>query len=176
MRCSACLVQCHDRSRAIFLSLGSLGGFVVSRPFALQTVLELMRSRSDEATLRLARLLAAERDARQKLDLLLQYRVEYGARFRQAARDGLEQPAWRNYQDFLNRLDEAIQQQTQAVDRQQADSAAGQAEWQRQRNRLQAFDTIFARHRASEERRELRREQKTQDEFAARRSDDADES
>lgn len=148
----------------------------MSRPFALQTVLELMRSRNDEATLRLARLLAAERDARRKLDLLLQYRDEYGARFRQAAQDGLGQPAWRNYQDFLNRLDEAIQQQAQVVGRQQADTAAGQAEWQRQRNRLQAFDTLSARHRASEERRELRLEQKIQDEFAARRGDDSHES
>jgi len=149
---------------------------VVSRPFALQTVLELMRRRSDEATLSLARLLAAERDARQKLDMLLQYRDEYSARFRQAAQDGLGQPAWRNYQDFLDRLDEVIEQQTQAVGRQQADTAAGQAEWQNRRNRLQAFDTLSARHRASEERLEFRLEQKTQDEFAARSCDDAHES
>lgn len=148
----------------------------MSRPFALQMVLELMRRRSDEATQSLARLLAAERDARRKLDMLLQYRDEYSARFRQVAQDGLAQPAWRNYQDFLSRLDEAIQQQAQALGRQQADAAAGQAEWQRQRNRLQAFDTLSARHRANEERIELRLEQKTQDEFAARRCDDVHES
>ena len=35
----------------------------MARPFSLQTVLELMQTRSDEATQRLARLIAAERDA-----------------------------------------------------------------------------------------------------------------
>jgi flagellar FliJ protein len=44
-----------------------------------------MRSRNDEATQSLARLIAAERDARKKLAMLLQYRDEYAARFRQAA-------------------------------------------------------------------------------------------
>lgn len=47
-----------------------------------------MQSRSDDATQRLARLIAAERDARNKLAMLQQYREEYSARFRQAAQGG----------------------------------------------------------------------------------------
>ena len=74
--------------------------------FSLQTLLDLMRNRNDLATQRLAALLASEHDAREKLALLLQYRDEYSARFRQAAANGLGQPEWRNYQDFLSRLDE----------------------------------------------------------------------
>jgi len=143
----------------------------VTKPFSLQTVLELMRNRNDEATQSLARLLAAERDARKKLAMLLQYREEYTARFRQAAQNGLGQPEWRNYQEFLNRLDEAIQQQLQSVSQQEMHTAAGQAEWQRQRTRLKAFDALSERHRASEARQEFRQEQRIQDEFAARRND-----
>ncbi len=55
------------------------------KPFSLQTVLELMQVRADDATQRLARLIANERDAKNKLDMLQQYRDEYAARFRQAA-------------------------------------------------------------------------------------------
>ncbi len=140
--------------------------------FSLQTLLDLMRNRNDLATQRLAALLASEHDAREKLALLLQYRDEYSARFRQAAANGLGQPEWRNYQDFLSRLDEAVRQQEQAVQVHEAHTATGQADWQRQRVRLKAFDTLSERHRAREARLELRQEQKIQDEYAARGQDD----
>jgi flagellar FliJ protein len=143
----------------------------MARPFSLQTVLDLMRNRNDQATQDLARLIAAERDGRKKLALLLQYRDEYAARFQQAAQEGLAQPAWRNYRDFLERLDDAIREQLQAVHQQATHTAAGQEDWQRQRSRLQAFATLAERHRASETQRESRQEQKTQDEFAARCND-----
>lgn len=140
----------------------------MAKPFSLQMVLDLMRNRHDEATQSLARLLAAERDAKKKLEMLLQYREEYTTRFREAAQDGLGQPEWRNFQEFLNRLDEAITQQLQSVNLQEAHTAAGQAEWRQQQKRLKAFDALSERHRASEARWESRQEQKTQDEFAAR--------
>lgn len=140
----------------------------MAKPFSLQMVLDLMRNRHDEATQSLARLLAAERDAKKKLAMLLQYREEYTTRFREAAQDGLGQPEWRNFQDFLNRLDEAITQQLQSVSLQEAHTAAGQAEWRQQQKRLKAFDALSERHRVSEARWESRQEQKTQDEFAAR--------
>ncbi len=145
------------------------------RPFSLQTVLDLMHNRTDKATQHLARLIATERDAKTKLGMLQQYRDEYAERFRQAAKNGLAQPEWRNYQEFLNRLDEAIEQQLQAVIVQETHTAAGQANWQQQRTKLQAFDALFERHRASEARLALRQEQKAQDEYAARRKDDEQE-
>jgi len=144
----------------------------VTRPFPLQTVLELMRSRNDQATQRLATLIATEQSAQRKLAMLLQYRDEYSARFRLALQEGLGQPEWRNYQDFLGRLDEAIRQQQQTVALQAAHTAAGQAEWQQQRSRRKAFDTLSERHRARETRHDLKQEQKLQDEFAARIKDD----
>lgn len=140
----------------------------MAKPFSLQMVLDLMRNRHDEATQSLARLLAAERDAKKKLEMLLQYREEYTTRFREAAQDGLGQPEWRNFQEFLNRLDQAITQQLQSVSLQEAHTAAGQAEWWQQQKRLKAFDALSERHRASEARWESRQEQKTQDEFATR--------
>ena len=46
----------------------------MAKPFALQTVLDLMQRRADEATQQLARLIAAEQDAKTKLQLLAAYR------------------------------------------------------------------------------------------------------
>ena len=146
----------------------------MAKPFSLQTVLELMQLRADEATRQLARLIANERDAKSKLDMLAQYRDEYATRFKPAAQSGITQREWHNYQEFLNRLDEAIAAQQQMVAVQAKNTAAGQALWQQQRKKLKAIDTLSERHFSSEYALEQKREQKTQDEFAARRKDDTE--
>ena len=144
----------------------------MTKPFSLQTVLELMQARADEATQHLARLIANERDAKNKLAMLQQYRDEYASRFRQAAQNGLSQREWHNYQEFLNRLDEAVDLQTKTVAQQVQHTVAGQRNWQQHRKKLKAFDTLSDRHFANENAQELKREQKTQDEFATRKRDD----
>ena len=144
----------------------------MTKPFALQTVLDLMQIRTDEATRNLAHLIANEKDARAKLELLQHYRDEYATRFRESAQKGLTQREWSNFQQFLNRLDEAIDAQRKTVATQIRNTAAGQAQWQQQRKKLKAFDTLSERHFASENARELKKEQKVQDEFAAREKDD----
>jgi len=144
----------------------------MSKPFALQTIHELMQNRADDATQLLARLIASERSAKDKLEMLRKYRDDYAGKFRLAAQNGLSPGEWRNYQEFLNRLDEAIDAQNQAVALQVQRTASGQAHWQQQRMKLKAFDTLSERHYASENALELKREQKNQDEFAARSKDD----
>lgn len=140
----------------------------MAKPFSLQAVLEIMQERTDAATRQLARLIAAERDAQSRLDMLRQYRDDYAERFRAAAQGGLGPREWRNYQEFLGRLDEAISQQTAAVAATQRHTAAGQAHWQEQRTRLKAIDTLSIRHRQQAQAAENRQEQKFSDEFAAR--------
>ena len=144
----------------------------MTKPFSLQTVLELMQIRADDATQHLARLIASERDAKNKLALLQQYRDEYAIRFRQAAQNGLSKSEWRNYQEFLNRLDEAIDTQRRNVASQVEHTATGQTQWREQKKKLKAFDTLSERHYASENALEVRLEQKKQDEFAARRDNE----
>ncbi len=144
----------------------------MSKPFSLQTVLDLMQIRTDDATRHLAQLIASEQDAKAKLEMLQHYRDEYATRFRESAQNGLSQREWQNFQQFLNRLDEAIDVQRKTVATQIRHTAAGQAEWQKQKKKLMAFDTLSDRHFARENAREMKREQKIQDEFAARSKSD----
>jgi flagellar FliJ protein len=144
------------------------------KPFSLQPILELMQSRTDEATRRLAVLIASEKNAKSKFQMLQEYRDEYASRFQQAAQKGISQSEWRNYQDFLYRLDEAIDLQGKTVGVEEKNTQAGQAHWQQQRVKLKAFDTLSQRHKASELELEVRREQKIQDEFASRNNSDKD--
>ncbi len=141
----------------------------MTKPFALHTVLELMQRRADDATQQLARLIAAEQDAKAKLDILCQYREEYAQRFQVSAQSGMSPQQWKNFQDFLAKLDEAIAQQQQTVAQSHRQTGIGQAHWQAQRVRLKAIDTLSVRHHRSEQALEGRREQKQVDEFAARR-------
>lgn len=147
----------------------------MSKPFALQAVLDLMQRRADEATAQLARLIANEKDANTKLQLLTDYREEYAQRFQDAARDGLAPQQWRNFQDFLRRLDEAIEQQREVVARSRHHTAHGQAAWRAQQVKLKAMDALSLRHQQAELRKALRQEQKLVDEIAARKHRKDDE-
>jgi len=140
----------------------------MANPFPLQIVLELMQERADDATKLLAKLIALEQDAKKTLEMLLDYRDEYAVRFSKAAQNGLNQCEWRNFQEFLSRLDEAIDSQRKVVEQQVHNTKDGQKNWHYHRKNLKAFDTLADRHYSRENIKEIKRDQKIQDEFAAR--------
>lgn len=147
--------------------------------FTLQPLLDLMQTRTDEATRRLGKLLAAEQSARKQLQMLEEYRSEYAESLRQAARQGLSPLALRNYQGFLDRIDQAITQQTAAVRHSERETAHGQAQWRAQHTQLKAIDTLAQRHQARARVLDNKREQKLLDELTtqrfARQQDDGEE-
>src|SRR5574340_394548 len=145
------------------------------KPFPLHPLLELTQARMDEAARRLGQLLASEQEIEQTLEMLLQYRDDYERRFREAAQNGMNRDEWRNFQSFLGRLDEAVDQQRQRVMQSKELTAAGQKAWIDQRTRAKAFDTLSERHRADAARAEAKAQQRAQDEQAAKnfRGDDA---
>jgi flagellar FliJ protein len=139
----------------------------MTRPFTLQPLLELMQTRSDEATRRLGQLIAAEHNEKNRLQMLQQYREDYNQRFIASSQQGLSPLALRNFQDFLYRIDEAIAQQTEAVAASERHTAAGQNAWREQHRKLKAIDALAERHQEQERYRENRLDQKQQDEFAS---------
>ncbi|MCL2022093.1 MAG: flagellar export protein FliJ [Betaproteobacteria bacterium] len=136
--------------------------------FSLQPLLDLMHERTDEATRKLGQLIAVEQSARGRLELLVQYREEYLAGFRAVQDAGLTLQSWRNYQEFLAQLDEAIRQQKAQVEVSAQNTAGGRKHWKEQNTRLKAIDTLAIRHERAEEKKELKREQKLHDEVSAR--------
>jgi flagellar FliJ protein len=137
--------------------------------FPLQSLLDLSNLRLDEAARRLGELVNGELQATQRLELLVQYRSEYHARFLAAARHGLAPDQWRNYQSFLERLDLAVTQAQDLVAQSRQRKEAGQQEWLDKRGRVKAFDTLAHRHLARTEYAERKQEQKLQDEHSARK-------
>jgi flagellar FliJ protein len=141
----------------------------MAQTFPLQTLLELMQNRSDEATRTLGQLIAAEQSQRSRLVMLEQYREEYAQRLRDAISQGITQLSLRNYQNFLSRIDEAITQQRQAVQNSEQSTKNGQEHWKNQNKRLKAINTLSVRHDVKIRELENKQEQKLLDEFSSRR-------
>jgi len=141
----------------------------MAQTFPLQTLLELMQNRTDEASRKLGQLITAEQSQRSRLQMLEQYRDEYAQRMREATAEGITRLILRNYQDFLARIDDAIEQQRQAVQNSELSTKAGQTEWRNQNTKLMAIDTLSSRHDARERYRENKQEQKILDEFSSRK-------
>ena len=140
----------------------------MSQTFSLQPLLELMQERTDAATRQLGQLIAAEQNAKTRMQMLEQYRAEYAERLRNASESGMTRQVLANYQDFLSRIDDAIQQQALQVRQSANNTQRGQQHWQQQNSKLKAIDTLAIRHEKSEQKRQDKQEQKLLDEFSTR--------
>jgi flagellar FliJ protein len=138
------------------------------KPFPLQTLLDLARndSDSDSAAARLGALNGHDREMEERLRLLLDYRSEYTAHLARMAKVGMNSVDWRNFREFIDKIDVAIAQQRETVAQAKHQVQTGQHQWHAQQRKLKSFDTLSARHHSSELRREYRQEQKEQDDFA----------
>lgn len=139
----------------------------MSKPFRLQPILDLAEREAEKSAAHLGTLNLQKQQVEAKLNLLLQYREDYLARFRDGMRDNPLGGGWRNFHDFMDKLDAAIAQQQAIVGQAQELMLRGQAEFRDRQRRVKAFDTLANRHQASETLRENRAEQRALDELAA---------
>jgi len=129
---------------------------------------ELAQDRRDSCGQQLAEAATLRDAARQKLEMLLDYRREYDGRLAQTASDGIDAAKWRSYRAFLANLERAIEQQTEALGTLQQRVSDVQARWRDEQRQVDSFRILDQRRRAEEVRSSGRRDQKLTDEFAAR--------
>ena len=142
----------------------------MARPSPLNQLVDLAQKKTDLAARNLALLNVSSLDAEHKLRLLLSYRDDYYARFRETAGNGIDQTAWRNFHAFMAKLDAAIAEQRKAVAESKRGVQDGQTAWQAEQRRLKSYHTLAERNRRAEATRSARREQREQDEHAAKMS------
>jgi flagellar FliJ protein len=138
----------------------------MSKPFPLQTLLDLARERSDAAASQLGVVNGHDRDMQKRLQVLLEYRREYTERLTRVTLVGMDSVEWNNFRRFIDAIDAAIEQQRELVAMARRQVEMGQHHWQMQQRRLKSFDTLSKRHCSEQRSGEARREQKEQDEFA----------
>ncbi|RJG08327.1 flagellar export protein FliJ, partial [Noviherbaspirillum cavernae] len=110
----------------------------------------------------------ATEDAEQKLAMLMQYREDYVLRFQVKLSAGVSASGYRNFQQFLDKLDEAIKGQQRVV--QDATRRVGneRTAWQGCERKRMSYDILAERTLKVQQLKESRRDQKQTDEFAAR--------
>jgi flagellar FliJ protein len=141
----------------------------MSKKLPLDTLIELASERTDQAARRLADLLKAQLSASGKLALLHQYRDEYLAQLHQRMQAGLPASELRNFQQFVVTLDGAIEQQRALAQQAEARLAQGRSDWQDNKRRLGAFDTLAGRMRSQQALAAGKQEQREGDERSATR-------
>lgn len=138
------------------------------KPFSLQPLVHLSQQKNDAATKKFGQLNQQQQAAQTKLDTLIQYRKDYQARFQEAVQNGMSQSDLCNFQNFIQRLDDAIAQQSNA-NKQALDSMQqGRAELLGTQRNMKSFDTLAQRHMESERKLEAKSEQRQQDEHTGR--------
>ena len=111
---------------------------------------------------------AKERDnAKEQLELLHSYRLDYAQRLLQSGEGGLTATNYLNFQRFLATLDDAISQQNSIVAHSESRLETGRKQWYEEKRRLGAFETLQSRQIQQLAAKEARREQRASDEIAA---------
>jgi flagellar protein FliJ len=125
----------------------------------------------DQERLRAEALAGSERrvtESEAKLAELESYHDSYVRGFNVRAGSGMDAAMARDYQAFLARLEEAIQQQTQIVIRNRAQRDSEKQNWQGAAQRAEAVGQMVKRFQNEEARAVDRREQVESDERSAR--------
>jgi len=140
----------------------------MTKIFSLQPLVHLAQQKNDAATKKFGQLNKQQQAAQTKLDTLLQYRKEYQTRFQEAVQNGMSQSDLRNFQGFIQRLDEAIAQQ-RSINEQMLNSVqTGRNELQDTQRKMKSFDTLAQRHMENEKKLAVKSEQRLQDEHTGR--------
>lgn len=135
---------------------------------ALGTLIELATRDTDEAAKRLGKCMKAAEECEQKLALLKQYRDDYAARFQQSLSTGLSASGYRNYQQFLDKLEQAIGSQQQVVREAHARVEREKKAWQDCERKRMSYGTLADRAEKAQQLKDNKRDQKQMDEHAAR--------
>lgn len=136
---------------------------------ALNTLIELATTEVDDAAVCLGRAVRAVEEAKQKLTLLTGYQEDYANRFQSTMASGFTPMAYRNFQGFMDKLDQAVNGQQQVVRDAEYRVEQARSNWRESERKRISFDALATRARTAADQKIAKREQKQTDEQAARK-------
>ena len=140
----------------------------MAKRFPLQTLLEHSQHRMESAERLLLTLKCREDSARARLEELQGFKAEYQQRLTGTGSRGIDIHLLRDFHAFLMKMDGAIQQQANEVDKAHAHWLQAHHHWMQLRQKVKAYETLAQRHQAQELARQEKREQRLSDENALR--------
>jgi flagellar FliJ protein len=140
----------------------------VARTRQLKTAKQLFETDERRKAQTLALTERQLREGEAKLAELKAYQADYMRDFAQRAGGGMDAARARDYQEFMARLEEALRQQAELLNRARAQRAEELNTWRGAAQRSVAVDRAVQRDRSEQERQRERREQRESDERAQR--------
>jgi flagellar FliJ protein len=134
----------------------------------MQVVADSAREIMQEAAARLAAARNRLEQKQQKLRELEHYRDEYLQALLHKSRQGMNVVQIRDYNTFLERLNEAIRQQHDIIDSLRREVERCLQQWRAAQTRCSTLDQVVAGKRQAERQTEARALQKEENEFATR--------
>ncbi|CNJ96044.1 flagellar biosynthesis chaperone [Yersinia frederiksenii] len=136
----------------------------------LVTLCELAQKAVEQATTQLGQARLSYQNAEQQLTMLLSYQDEYRVRLNNTLSNGMASSSWQNYQQFIQTLEQAIDQHRNQLAQWNVKVEQAVKHWQEKQQRLNAFETLQERADTTARLQENRLDQKLMDEFAQRAS------
>ncbi|BDX07736.1 flagellar export protein FliJ [Planctobacterium marinum] len=132
----------------------------------LQMVAKWEAEKEEKAALDFQQAQAYVRQNQERLDGLMQYRLDYFKKMQEKGANGFEALAFSHHQSFINKLDKACAQQQQII--QDASKAAEQRklQWLEQQKKRKAVEMLLDKKNTEKQARLDRHEQNMMDEFA----------
>jgi flagellar FliJ protein len=104
----------------------------------------------------------------QRLQELLRFRQDYQQQFQQSGAQGMDVTTLQTFQGFLVQLDQAIDQQRQAVAAAERDCEHKRDNWQDKHKTTRIYDKTIERFVSQEQRVQTRKEQRENDDRGKR--------
>lgn len=132
---------------------------------------DLAEKKLNDTTVRLGRARQSHENEISRLQQLQTYESEYRRQLQNTIADkGMSVSTLQSWQSFIGALEKVVLQQVNQVNNSQQIVDASLNDWQKDRQRLNAFETLKNRAEAQRLLKENRQEQKMMDEFARRAS------
>lgn len=106
--------------------------------------------------------------AKQQLQVLMQYQLEYQQQWQTAMQHGLKVEMYHNFQGFFTQLELAVQGQNAQIAQMESVVEQRKLELQEKQRKQKSYEVLITRAMASRQKLERRRDQKMMDEFASR--------
>lgn len=137
---------------------------------AIDTLRDLAHKDVEKAAIQLGDVRRAQKQADEQLSMLLNYQDEYRKNLNNTMSEGIASNRWYNYHQFIQTLENAIEQHRQQLLHWNTRVENALRLWRDKQQRLHAYETLQSRALATTLLQENRLDQKRMDEFAQRAS------
>ncbi len=135
---------------------------------ALATLMELVERELEQAAERLGHANRTLMEAEEKGGMLYGYRQDYVDNFATMAGKGLPKEAYGNYQNFLGKLEQAIQGQQEVIVNARYQVEKERELWQEVQRKKLSYEVLIKRQEKKAHQQAQRKDQKMMDEYALR--------